>query len=265
MNKRSSKICIGLISLAVILTIPLVFFPPAALAIEYTFTPIDVPGSNFTQAFEINDLGQIVGDYRIPPNSVDHGYLLNGGIYLLLDVSSADGINNSGQIVGQIGSHGFLLSGGSYTTFDVPGSPFTQPLGINDAGHIVGVFNAAPSTHSFLLSGGAYTTLDVPGASYSQANGINNSDEIVGYYVANGQFHGFLLSGGSYTTLDFPGSPFTIADGINNVGQIVGEYAGGITHGFLATPVAVVPEPSTLLLFGFGFVGLVGFRRKLRK
>ena len=200
----------------------------------FDFKSIDVPGSNFTQAFKINDFGQIVGDYRVPPNSVDHGYLLSGNTYFKLDVDSANGINNSGQIVGETGNDGFLLSGGNYTTLDVPGSTFTQPVGINDAGQIVGVYGAG-SNHGFLLSGGAYSTLDVPGATYTQPNDINDSGQIVGYYVSSGLFHGFVLNAAGYSTLDFPGSTFTRAYGINDAGLMVGDYedVNGSRHGFL--------------------------------
>jgi hypothetical protein len=69
----------------------------------YTFTTLDVPGSNFTQASGINDSGQIVETYQVPRNSIDHGYLLSGGSYTKLDIlhpglASAYDINNSGQM-----------------------------------------------------------------------------------------------------------------------------------------------------------------------
>jgi probable HAF family extracellular repeat protein len=61
----------------------------------------------------------------------------------------AEGINNSGQIVGSYDAggqhyHGFLLNQGSYTTLDPPGSSpsffgLTGAHGINDSGQIVGV------------------------------------------------------------------------------------------------------------------------------
>jgi probable HAF family extracellular repeat protein len=57
--------------------------------------------------------------------------------------TTASGINNMGQIVGQYGdssghAHGFLLSGGIYTTLDDPSATFgTTASGINDMGQIV--------------------------------------------------------------------------------------------------------------------------------
>jgi hypothetical protein len=42
-------------------------------AAAYTFTQLDVPGANFTQAFGINDAGQIVGFFF--SNTGEHGFL----------------------------------------------------------------------------------------------------------------------------------------------------------------------------------------------
>ncbi len=47
--------------------------PRAALPQSFTFTPLDVPGAFFTEAFGINDAGQIVGWFDNP--SGIHGFL----------------------------------------------------------------------------------------------------------------------------------------------------------------------------------------------
>ena len=75
----------------------------------------------------INATGQIVGDYYVSRGST-HGFLYSGGHYTTLDdplgITIAQGINDTGQIVGyyqESGSvHGFLYSGGQYTTLDDP-------------------------------------------------------------------------------------------------------------------------------------------------
>jgi uncharacterized membrane protein len=224
-------------SVLISLSFVLYFTGPARADAILDFKSIDVPGSNFTTAFKINDSGQIVGDYQVPPQSdVDHGYLLSGNNYFKLDVDQASGINDSGQIVGQTGNHGFLLSGATYSTFDVPGSTFTQPLGINDGGQIVGGYSSSNETssnpnHGFLVSGGEYSTIDFPGSTDTQANDISDSGLIVGSYIMSGVSHGFVLNAGSYTTLDFPGSTATRAYGINDAGLIVGDYEDGVIVG----------------------------------
>ena len=63
----------------------------------------------------------------------------------------AEGINDTGQIVGQYfngGVRGFRLSGGIFTLIDVPGARFTVPYGINKAGQIVGGFGPGDGDHN---------------------------------------------------------------------------------------------------------------------
>jgi uncharacterized membrane protein len=94
----------------------------AQAAASFTFTPIDVPGASFTEAFGITPSGQIVGIYF---DSMDtnltkpHGFLYDGGVFTLIDVpgaseTQANGINPHGQIVGSYrdstGVHGFLAT-----------------------------------------------------------------------------------------------------------------------------------------------------------
>jgi hypothetical protein len=80
----------------------------------HNFTTLDVPGSsipNSTSANGINASGQIVGNYTV-------------------------GMDES-PYFGASGSRGFLLDNGRYTTLDVPGWPFTSANGINASGQIV--------------------------------------------------------------------------------------------------------------------------------
>jgi probable HAF family extracellular repeat protein len=126
--------------------------------------------------------------------------------------SEAYGINNSGQIVGQYNPgnsqySAFLYSGGTYTTLSVPGSNgcCTVAFGINDAGQIVGDYSMDNSTYGFLYSNGVYTTLINPLTPYNSTfSGINNSDQIVGQYNSGSATSGFLLSNGTYTPLIVP-------------------------------------------------------------
>jgi len=53
---------------------------------------------------------------------------------------------------GAFHGHGFLLDQGSYTTLDVPGAFWSSAEGINDAGQIVGVYFDAGGTHGFLAT-----------------------------------------------------------------------------------------------------------------
>ena len=97
----------------------------SASAIPFSFTTIDVPGSVGTTAQDINNAGDIVGQFSAlqPAPFRQAGYLLSGGTFTNIIVpdaprTSATNINNLGQIVGfsqntdRTISIGYLLSGG---------------------------------------------------------------------------------------------------------------------------------------------------------
>src|SRR2546430_11806852 len=130
----------------------------------YTYTTIDDPlATTRTSARDINNAGQIVGEY----------------------------IDSSNHL------HGFLLSGGTYTILDdplaTPGAG-TSAYGINASGQIVGKYtDASNHVHGYLLSAGTYTTLDYSMTSTTTvAWDINTFGQIVGNYVSGGQIPGFL-------------------------------------------------------------------------
>ena len=104
---------------------------------------IDFPDAVFTEAFQINPQGEIVGNYQ-----------------------SADGI-----------FHEFLLSRDGFKSIDFPhalstgGSLFG--VGINPLGAIVGQYrDSGGTTHGFLLHDGVFTSIDVSGAIATVATAI---------------------------------------------------------------------------------------------
>jgi probable HAF family extracellular repeat protein len=170
-------------------------------------------------------------------------------------VTEAFDINNSGDIVGPFEYssgvwQGFLLSGGTYTSLAYPGSNYTIAEALNNNGDIVGYYeDSSGNDHAFLLSGGTYSSIDVPGATLTYASGINDSGDIVGGYCTTSQCasnsdgeQGFLLSGGVFTTINVPAAAATAPIDINNNGVIVGSYSdpgAGLTstaHSFIAFP-----------------------------
>src|SRR3954453_18238785 len=140
----------------------------SASAIPFSFTTIDVPGSVGTTAQDINNAGDIVGQF-------------------------------SALQPAPFRQAGYLLSGGTFTNIIVPGAPRTSATNINNLGQIVGFSQNTDRTISigYLLSGGSFTTINPAGATASFALGINDNSRIVGQYTdSSGTDHGFLLSGG---------------------------------------------------------------------
>ena len=170
-------------------------------------------------AFWINDLGQAVG-YSGNCVSAIHGTSWkNGVISVLNDLGNgalAQGINNLGQISGQIGSAdgstflaGVWLNGadGLVTKIDLlPGDAAAFASGINDRGQVVGSALDAHFnwTHAFIWQNGVLTSLDTvfPASANLNpvmGNKINNRGQISGMAIVmsgphKGDIHAFLAT-----------------------------------------------------------------------
>jgi probable HAF family extracellular repeat protein len=148
-----------------------------------------------------------------------------------------------------------------FTTLNFAG----MPLGINDAGVIVGTNGSV----GFEYSGGVYTTFGVPSAGQTAAYGINNSGKIAGYSFSSSLgASGFLKNGGSYSSLNVPAATGgTWAYGINDRGQIVGQFngtsVGGVTpvNAFVYSngsyTVINAPSATTTVAYGINNAGKV--------
>ena len=120
-------------------------------------------------------------------------------------------------------SFGFVDEGGTITPIDPFGSTFTQALGVNDLGEIVGSYVGARRQCSTATS---TTTASSPvltrrARSSTTINGVNDKGDIVGFYTNS---------------------------------------ATDTVDGFVGTPV---PEPSTwaMMLAGFAGLGFLGYRK----
>jgi probable HAF family extracellular repeat protein len=80
--------------------------------------------------------------------------------------------------------HSLLYSGGTFTSFDFPLSTYTNALGLNDSGAIVGWFtDARNEQHGFMYANGTFSQVDVPGAASTSLVRIKNHGNIVGIYT----------------------------------------------------------------------------------
>jgi probable HAF family extracellular repeat protein len=121
--------------------------------------------------------------------------------------SEAYGINNVGQVVGRsyaaAGIRAFLwdAAGGMQDLGVLPnGTSVSEALGINDAGQVVGFSGESLGQKAFLwdVVNGMQNLNDLidPGLSVSlrATSAINASGQIVGYGTINGELQAFLLT-----------------------------------------------------------------------
>jgi hypothetical protein len=193
------------------------------------------------------------------------------------DFSAAFGINNLNQVVGtwEVQSdheQGYLLSGGTYTTINDPGYD-TELYGINNSGEIIGVnypVGPDPVVTGFSYQGGVFTPLTVAGFSNIAPSAINDSGEIVGT-VSNsndneGPYESFVEIGGVSSLFSISGAVQTAITGVNNAGDLVGDYtdANGSGGSFLAIPTAPDAASSALMMM-VALVGVSAFRGLARR
>jgi probable HAF family extracellular repeat protein len=187
--------------------------------------------------WDINDLGQVVGECRRPGYLNWHAFLWENGTVTDLGTpgerSVASGINNRGQIVGfqtshsGTESHAVLWEDGVMTDLGLPDGESSWAFAINERGQAVGGSKtAAGDEYGFLWENGVLRDLSPLGG----AGEINERGQII---VGD-----LLWEGGVITNLGSLGGQGyygTVAEGINEEGQIVGDsYNGaGARHGFM--------------------------------
>ena len=206
-----------------------------------TFKTVDNNASTvFNQALGINNSDETVGYYAPTPagSPNDIAYSQKGGVFTNINAllpanfnSQAVGINSTATpwIVGfyqpdsaLATSFGFVDEGGTIITLDPFSSTFTQALGVNDLGEIVGSYtDSAGVQHGYIDNGGVFTSFDPPDSASTTINGLNNKGDIVGFYT--------------------PAS-------------------GDAVVGFVGTPVPE-PSTWAMMLLGFAGLGFLGYRK----
>src|SRR6266849_2178678 len=223
------------------------------------FHNFDFPLADFTDAYKLNDSGNLVGQYAT--NFPNHGFVLSGAMGLTGPPSPCQ-----------------------FLSFDYPDSRNSGLRGINSAGQITGIYRVIGSTarHGFLATpslggntnqnnacqetanfstrhGASFETFDFPGSTNTQATAITPSGEIVGRYnSSDGRQHGFVLRDGVFTAVDVPGATFsTDVTWVNAEAAIVGSYGdsrGG--HGYVLSSGIFTtidfPSASPVNTTGFG-------------
>ncbi len=110
----------------------------------------------------------------------------------------------------------------SFQTIDFTGDTFTELLGINNGGTIVGLHNAINKGFS-ITNPGTFTAENPPGSVQTDVVGINNAGVSTGFFVdAGGTTHGFIDSNDTFSTLDATATAFNQLLSINDMGQEAG-------------------------------------------
>jgi len=160
---------------------------------EERYITIEPPGATGSSGFGINNRGQVVGDYGVPPGS--------------------------GDPLGH-----FLFDKGEFTTITGPSGFGGNLFGLNNRGEML-------FDNILVNRRGEVTLIAYPGALSTHGSSINDSGQVVGFYTlpnpAGGVvFRGYVYDRGSFQTVLYPGAQETLLFGINNRGDVVGSKDG---------------------------------------
>jgi probable HAF family extracellular repeat protein len=214
---------------------------------SYYVQDLGTLGGNSSQAYALNNSGQVVGFSNISNNVYAHAVLFSGTGSNNIDLDSqgpvsytgeARGINDSGQIIGwAYTSSGrneatLFTASGKVNLGDLCNSPTaSEAQAINGAGTVIGYADDCFYTAQgcrFSGQGSNNVSLGgIGGGINGVAYDINASGQIVGYGTRsdNEAQHATLFSGLNNVDLGTLGGFNSHAYGINNAGQIVGDSA----------------------------------------
>jgi probable HAF family extracellular repeat protein len=215
-------------------------------------------GGAWSEASDVNDAGQVVGEARTVNGSARAFITSPGGMGMRGlggGYSYAYGINNAGQVAGYFSNgrpdHAFITDRDGMGMRDLGAfaGDFNLSLAarINDAGQVVGRSITAESYyHGFITGPNGASMRDIGTLndsfyqSQSSANDINGSGQVAGTSTSTDGIHAFITGpdGIGMRDLGTLGGISSNAAGINDVGQVVGEFrtTEGRSRAFITGP-----------------------------
>lgn len=199
--------------------------------------------------YGLNNSGQAVGYYVVDQPTGDqqiHTYITGANGIGMTDLgvlgysgntSWAQGINDSGQVVGKLSVssstyHAFITgaNGAGVTdlgTLDTGSKSCSIANAINASGQVVGWYSTSSYTYAFVTgaNGVGMTKLGTLGGDTTSASAINDKGQVVGFANVSGNPHAFITStdGTSLTDIGIlSGGNYSYATGINASGLVVG-------------------------------------------
>ena len=249
-----------------------------------------VPGSVFTEGYNINQDGSIVGNYEsadgrrhgfiarpitdteapveeqpiVTPEDLNYTYetIDVPGVDFLAVTASSDFEDYAGYTKSADGEKdvAFTLIDGVFKTYDFPGSQGTYFYALGNNGVAAGHYKDSDGLfHGVILENGELRQYDFPDAVETEIYGYSDSTgALTGSFVdTSGVRRGF--SGD--TIVEYPGTPETYADFVSWTGHIVGSYvdADGVYHAYMRSSVGrflSIDLPNALNLEYFFLHGL---------
>ena len=205
-------------------------------------------------AYDVNDIGWVVGDARSPGGHTTTAFQWREGHFVMLNrklnasESAAFAVNNRGQIVGRRKGPGFpqyrafLFERGTYIDLGDLGGEESWALDINDAGQVVGWSRTRTRTHAFLWENGVMTDLGTLSGFNkglnSEARAINANGEITGFSeviitvdnVSHRETHPFIWKNGTMLDLGTIDGRSSSGTAINGYGHVVARIVS-LGHG----------------------------------
>lgn len=223
----------------------IVFGHPVQPFAVYKIKDLGTLGGVRSEAFAINDAGQVVGDSAADGDFhaflFNRGRMMDLGTYPQLFRYCALCINNQGQVaLYAVGAgerrYTFFYNEGMMTDVGSLGGS-TWPKAINDSGQLVcNSHTADGKERAFLYSQGKRVVLGtLPGGYGCAASGINAAGQVVGSADSSNGARAFLYSNGKMIDLGTLGGRQSFGYAINAKGEVAGlaKVASGDDHAFL--------------------------------